>query len=57
MITWNDIHHKTQFSGTYGYPDKHYLDNVEMELAQHGITVQDAQEDDDDDPVEELAPG
>ena len=24
-------------SGTYGYPDKHYLDNVALELAQHGI--------------------
>ena len=45
VITWNDIHHKTQISGTYGCPDDHYLDNVLLELAQHGITEEEEEED------------
>ena len=44
VVTWNDIHHKTQFSGPYGYPDQHYLDNVMLELAQHGISEEQEQE-------------
>ncbi len=38
MVTWNDIHHKTQATpGEHGYPDDNYLDSVIQDLAQHGI--------------------
>ena len=37
VVTWNDVHHKTMFSGAYGYPDPTYLNRVTMELAAHGI--------------------
>ncbi|RNA38153.1 putative E3 ubiquitin- ligase DTX3 [Brachionus plicatilis] len=36
-ITWNDIHHKTQISGPYGYPDPEYLQRLLEELKAHGI--------------------
>ncbi|XP_036601685.1 E3 ubiquitin-protein ligase DTX3L-like [Trichosurus vulpecula] len=40
VITWNDIHHKTQpFGGpeNCGYPDPSYLERVKMELKAKGI--------------------
>ncbi|XP_042241976.1 probable E3 ubiquitin-protein ligase DTX2 isoform X2 [Homarus americanus] len=41
VITWNDIHHKTNclsnVSG-HGYPDEFYLDSVLMELENAGVT-------------------
>ncbi|CAF0970786.1 unnamed protein product [Brachionus calyciflorus] len=36
-LTWNDIHHKTEFSGTFGYPDATYLERLIDELKAHGI--------------------
>ncbi|RUS79172.1 hypothetical protein EGW08_013080 [Elysia chlorotica] len=41
VVTWNEIHHKTELYGNYsghGYPDASYLDNVILELADHGVT-------------------
>lgn len=40
VITWNDIHHKTDKypGGIHGYPDPNYLDNLLTELAQNGVT-------------------
>lgn len=39
VVTWNDIHHKTQnyAGGQHGYPDPNYMDQTIRELAQHGI--------------------
>ncbi|XP_046839286.1 probable E3 ubiquitin-protein ligase DTX3 [Xenia sp. Carnegie-2017] len=40
VITWNDIHHKTNMNGgpsAYGYPDPTYLIRVQEELASKGI--------------------
>jgi len=40
VITWNDIHHKTNIHGgaeNFGYPDKTYLNRVKQELAAKGI--------------------
>lgn len=39
-VTWNEIHHKTEWNNTrgHGYPDPGYLDNTLKELALHGIT-------------------
>ncbi|CAF1071461.1 unnamed protein product [Adineta steineri] len=40
VITWNDIHHKTNVNGgmeNFGYPDKTYLNRVKQELAAKGI--------------------
>lgn len=40
VITWNDIHHKTNINGgaeNFGYPDKTYLNRVRQELAAKGI--------------------
>ncbi|KAI4579151.1 hypothetical protein MJT46_000519 [Ovis ammon polii x Ovis aries] len=40
VITWNDIHHKTSWTGgpqRYGYPDPHYLKRVKQELKDKGI--------------------
>ncbi|XP_074157486.1 E3 ubiquitin-protein ligase DTX3L isoform X2 [Sminthopsis crassicaudata] len=40
VITWNDIHHKTQLFGgpeNFGYPDPHYLERVKQELKAKGI--------------------
>ena len=39
MVTWNDIHHKTDLlaGGEHGYPDPNYLDDVIDDLAQHGV--------------------
>ncbi|CAF1202552.1 unnamed protein product [Rotaria sordida] len=40
VITWNDIHHKTNIHGgveNFGYPDKTYLYRVKQELAAKGI--------------------
>jgi deltex-like protein len=40
VITWNDIHHKTNIDGGvfhYGYPDPTYLKRVVQELAARGI--------------------
>ncbi|XP_059169656.1 uncharacterized protein LOC131951319 [Physella acuta] len=40
MITWNDIHHKTSpVAGTYGYPDPTYLERVNQELSNKGVTT------------------
>ncbi|GFO09845.1 E3 ubiquitin-protein ligase dtx4 [Plakobranchus ocellatus] len=41
VVTWNEIHHKTELHGNYsghGYPDPTYLANVILELADHGVT-------------------
>ncbi|KGL72348.1 E3 ubiquitin-protein ligase DTX3L, partial [Tinamus guttatus] len=40
VITWNDIHHKTQIRGgpiNFGYPDSDYLKRVRSELKAKGI--------------------
>ncbi|XP_068238085.1 E3 ubiquitin-protein ligase DTX4 [Palaemon carinicauda] len=39
-VTWNEIHHKTEWSNAtgHGYPDPNYLDNVLMELAIQGVS-------------------
>ncbi|XP_038071142.1 probable E3 ubiquitin-protein ligase DTX3 [Patiria miniata] len=40
IVTWNDIHHKTNMSGgptRYGYPDPDYLKRVKEDLAAKGI--------------------
>ncbi|XP_025964883.2 E3 ubiquitin-protein ligase DTX3L isoform X2 [Dromaius novaehollandiae] len=40
VITWNDIHHKTQTHGgptNFGYPDPTYLQRVRSELKARGI--------------------
>ncbi|XP_078692595.1 uncharacterized protein LOC144922590 [Branchiostoma floridae x Branchiostoma belcheri] len=37
VVTWNDIHHKTSITGSYGYPDPDYLRRVREELAAKGI--------------------
>uniref|UniRef100_T1J6J2 E3 ubiquitin-protein ligase n=1 Tax=Strigamia maritima TaxID=126957 RepID=T1J6J2_STRMM len=40
-VTWNEIHHKTEFGSNYsghGYPDPLYLENVLQELALQGVT-------------------
>ncbi|XP_059575304.1 probable E3 ubiquitin-protein ligase DTX3 [Alligator mississippiensis] len=41
VITWNDIHHKTNCTGgpqLFGYPDPTYLSRVQEELRAKGIT-------------------
>ncbi|KAK3597773.1 hypothetical protein CHS0354_006131 [Potamilus streckersoni] len=41
VVTWNDIHHKTNTCGgteEFGYPDSTYLRRVQEELAAHGVT-------------------
>lgn len=40
VVTWNDIHHKTNTSGgptAFGYPDPDYLNRVKEELRAKGI--------------------
>lgn len=40
-VTWNDIHHKTNINGgpqRFGYPDPGYLDRLETELKERGVT-------------------
>lgn len=37
VVTWAGIHHKTSFSGTFGYPDPLYLERVQIELKAKGI--------------------
>jgi deltex len=47
VITWNEIHHKTELGMSqlgHGYPDPGYLDNTLMELAAHGVYEDDAPE-------------
>ncbi|XP_047474356.1 probable E3 ubiquitin-protein ligase DTX2 isoform X3 [Penaeus chinensis] len=43
VITWNEIHHKTEWENYHGhgYPDPAYLDNVTMELELQGVTEAD----------------
>ncbi|XP_065196518.1 probable E3 ubiquitin-protein ligase DTX2 [Sycon ciliatum] len=46
-VTWNEIHHKTEYSGNgsgHGYPDASYFHNVTAELAAQGVTEADLQE-------------
>ncbi|KAK7091607.1 hypothetical protein V1264_009268 [Littorina saxatilis] len=41
VVTWNDIHHKTNVEGGtthFAYPDPHYLSRVQEELAAKGVT-------------------
>ncbi|XP_030277640.1 probable E3 ubiquitin-protein ligase DTX3 isoform X2 [Sparus aurata] len=41
VITWNDIHHKTNIDGgpqSFGYPDPEYLSRVQEELRLKGVT-------------------
>ncbi|XP_041360710.1 protein mono-ADP-ribosyltransferase PARP14-like [Gigantopelta aegis] len=47
VITWNDIHHKTNTYGgqnKFGYPDPGYLARVKAELADKGITEESIQD-------------
>jgi len=40
-VTWNEIHHKTEWGSNrtgHGYPDPNYLENVLNELAIQGVT-------------------
>lgn len=40
-VTWNEIHHKTEFGSNrtgHGYPDPLYLDNLLAELRAQGVT-------------------
>ncbi|XP_046368845.2 uncharacterized protein LOC124143788 isoform X1 [Haliotis rufescens] len=42
VVTWNDIHHKTNMDGgptRFGYPDPTYLTRVRDELASKGVTA------------------
>ncbi|CAL8368492.1 unnamed protein product [Lota lota] len=44
VITWNDIHHKTNTGGgpqKFGYPDPGYLSRVQKELRLKGVTEED----------------
>lgn len=44
VITWNDIHHKTNMEGgpqCFGYPDPEYLSRVQEELRLKGVTDDD----------------
>lgn len=44
VVTWNDVHHKTTFTGgaqNFGYPDATYLVRVTEELAAKGVTEAD----------------
>ncbi|CAJ1085278.1 probable E3 ubiquitin-protein ligase DTX3 [Xyrichtys novacula] len=44
VITWNDIHHKTNIQGgpqCFGYPDPDYLSRVQEELRLKGVTEDD----------------
>lgn len=43
VITWNDIHHKTDLrpNSAFGYPDPSYLDRIKDELATKGVTPDD----------------
>ncbi|KAK7471616.1 hypothetical protein BaRGS_00035713 [Batillaria attramentaria] len=44
VVTWNDIHHKTNWLGgpqRFGYPDDGYLSRVQEELAAKGVTEKD----------------
>ncbi|KAG7520691.1 putative E3 ubiquitin-protein ligase DTX3 [Solea senegalensis] len=44
VITWNDIHHKTNMKGgpqCFGYPDPEYLSRVQEELRIKGVTEDD----------------
>ncbi|XP_062574511.1 uncharacterized protein LOC134236363 [Saccostrea cucullata] len=46
VITWNDIHHKTNVRGgpeRFAYPDPDYLDRLLEELATKGVTEKDLQ--------------
>lgn len=48
VVTWNEIHHKTEFGANYyghGYPDDNYFDNVLSELAAQGIKEDDCDAD------------
>ncbi|KAJ1532236.1 hypothetical protein ONE63_000853 [Megalurothrips usitatus] len=41
VVTWNEIHHKTEpgiSHNGHGYPDPEYLENCLEELAAHGVT-------------------
>ena len=40
VVTWNDIHHKTEWSNVsgHGYPDDMYLDRCLQQLANFGVT-------------------
>lgn len=43
-VTWNEIHHKTEFGTNYsghGYPDPKYIENVLAELSVQGVTESD----------------
>ncbi|XP_074642062.1 E3 ubiquitin-protein ligase DTX4-like [Tubulanus polymorphus] len=40
-VTWNEIHHKTEFGSNesgHGFPDTNYFDNLFAELAAQGVT-------------------
>lgn len=39
VVTWNDIHHKTNYSGPFGYPDNGYLDRLIGDLEARYVYV------------------
>lgn len=46
-VTWNEIHHKTEFGANHtghGYPDPTYLDNLLAELQAQGVTNESARD-------------
>uniref|UniRef100_A0A023GAI3 E3 ubiquitin-protein ligase n=1 Tax=Amblyomma triste TaxID=251400 RepID=A0A023GAI3_AMBTT len=46
-VTWNEIHHKTEFGANrtgHGYPDPSYLDNLFAELHAQGVTDESARD-------------
>lgn len=41
VVTWNEIHHKTELGPStsgHGYPDQSYLERTLAELAAQGVT-------------------
>ena len=46
-VVWSGIHHKTNTHGgssRFGYPDDSYLNRVTLELADRGVTMENAAE-------------
>lgn len=43
VVVWAGIHHKTNTHGGsshFGYPDPHYFNRVQLELADRGVTLE-----------------
>ena len=46
-VVWSGIHHKTSLGGGpafFGYPDPTYFNRVKLEIADRGITIENASE-------------